>query len=182
MSNFPIGDVRLRFFLSRDRVITTDDYQMGDRLVMEDVPSRVHQRVRLPYGSPDWNPERHVLRGRDRHDQRLRRRHDDANNATFFPRSIVVRSRVSPFIDRIDAVTAVGKAFKLKMFGGDLQSGMRVFLGGNAFEWTNTRFKHNGLFVIKGGEALMKWFPEGVEVPIRLVNPDGGETFATFTR
>jgi hypothetical protein len=104
------------------------------------------------------------------------------NNATYFPQTIVVRNLFSPFVDRVTAVDVVGKAFKMKLSGSEMQPGMRVFIGSDGVEWTNTRFKRNSLFVLKGGEALKEWFPAGVEVPIRLVNPDGGETFVTFVR
>jgi hypothetical protein len=183
MSNFPIQGVNIRFYLSTDRIITTGDRQMGDDWSWAEFAAGTVSVFDYPMTIPtDMPPGTYYVGGI----VTINGFENDSypwNNATFFMDTIEVLERIPPpRIDRIAAVTAVGKAFKLKMFGSDLQPGMRVFLGSDAIEWTNTRFKNNGLFVVKGGAALREWFPAGVAVPIRLVNSDGGETLVTFIR
>jgi hypothetical protein len=183
MSNFPIQNVNVRFYLSTNRVITTGDRQMGSNWSFAVFGAEDISVFDYPLTIPSDMPPGTYFVGAI---VTINGFEDDnyvSNNATFFMDTVTVLQRTPPpRIDRVDLVTAVGKSFKLKMFGGDIQPGMRVFLGNNAFEWTNTRFKNNSLFVIKGGEALKEWFPVGVEVPIRLVNPSGGETLVTLIR
>jgi hypothetical protein len=183
MSNFTMQGVNVRFYLSADRIITTGDVQMGgawswDNGFVAEGVSVFDYSMAIPSGMSSGTYYVGAV-------VTINGFEGDAypwNNATYFSDPIRVLAIASPVVDRVTAVSVAGRPFKLKMFGSDFQPGIRVFLGGDGLEWTSTRFKHNGLFVIKGGEALMRQFPAGVDVPIRLVNPDGGETFLTFAR
>jgi hypothetical protein len=182
MSNFSIQNVNVRFYLSTDRVITTDDRQMGTNWYWEDFPGVSFSEADYPQTIPiDTPPGTYyvgaivTINGFDGDSYGW-------NNGAFFADTVTVLRRFAPSVDRITAVDTSGRAFKMKLTGTELKAGMRVFIGADALEWTNTRFKRESLFVLKGGGALKRLFPVGVEVPIRLVNPDGGEATVTFVR
>jgi hypothetical protein len=182
MSNFPIQFVNVRFYFSTDRVITTDDRQIDTNWYWDDFPGVSYSEADYPMTVPlDMPPGEYyvgaivTINGFD----------DDSygwNNGAFFADTVEVLRRFAPAVDRITAVDNGSRAFKLKLSGTELKPGMKVYIGSEGLEWTNTRFKRETLFVLKGGAALKRLFPVGVEVPIRLVNPDGGESTVTFVR
>jgi hypothetical protein len=82
----------------------------------------------------------------------------------------------------VSSVVKAGSPFRLKVYGGNLQDGIQVFLGASPSAWVLVSRKSDTKIVIKKGSALKALFPKGVPVAIRLLNPDGGEAFATYTR
>jgi hypothetical protein len=183
MATMTMQNVHLRFYLSTDHVITTDDAEMTEFFFWPDGFAGEVQNVGdYTTHIPDVASGTYyvgaivTINGLE---------HDPAswNNATYFATTIEVE-RPAPI--RIEQIKAFQQSplrpWKIKMFGSDFREGMKVYIGAEGMEWTKTRLKHSGLFVLKGGEALERMFPAGVEVPIRLVNPDGGEALAIFTR
>jgi hypothetical protein len=177
-----VRDVRLRFFLSTDRVLSSNDAQMGSYWFWNSFPGQglwsgdLETKIPTVIGSGRYFILAVVTVDGFENDEYT------WNNVTSFVDQITVQGSIVPVVDRIAASTRTDLPWKLKVSGSAFRSGMRAFIGDDGIEWTNTRFKRDGLFVLKGGEALMEWFPQGVDVPIRFVNPDGGETLATFRR
>jgi hypothetical protein len=66
--------------------------------------------------------------------------------------------------------------------GNNFRPGARVFIGEDGSPWPVVRAKGATALVLRGGAALEAKFPKGAPVAIRVVNPDGGEGSATFTR
>ena len=89
-----------------------------------------------------------------------------------------------PMPPSVTLVKKVGNPFKV--YGSNLQDGLRVYISGSL--WGDTtdpslvKWKNDGLIVIKKGGALKALFPQGTFVPIRIVNPDGGEITVAFDR
>jgi hypothetical protein len=183
MSPYPLSNVHIRFFLSTDNVIAADDYPLGDYRwgTFGGESSGTYDYTMTIPTIPRGTYYVGALVTIDGYE-------DDGytwNNTAHFLTPIFVQGYV-PVLDHIQAITRPDRPFKLKFYGTDFLPGMRVFLQNDQFdqevEWTNTRLKNSGLFVLKGGDALLQMFPEGVPVTLRLVNSDGGETTATFTR
>ena len=94
--------------------------------------------------------------------------------------AVIFRCHVPP-----PSITSTKKRtspFKLRITGSDFQSGCRVFIGSNTEPWPNTSYKSPSSIVLEGGSALKRLFPKGVSVPIKVVNPDGQDATAVFTR
>jgi uncharacterized repeat protein (TIGR01451 family) len=77
---------------------------------------------------------------------------------------------------------AGGKPFRIKITGSNFQPGVRVFVGGDEAAWANVKAKGTTALVLRGGRALKRKFPAGTAVGLRIVNPDGGEVTASFSR
>lgn len=103
---------------------------------------------------------------------------DTENNSATNTVSVIA----APVITSIVKLTAPGKPFRVKINGENFQPGAQVFIGTDRIPWPNVRFKNSTMLVVKKGGALKARFPKGVAVPIRVLNPDGGEDTATFTR
>ncbi|MEW6113096.1 MAG: PKD domain-containing protein, partial [Thermodesulfobacteriota bacterium] len=83
------------------------------------------------------------------------------------------------------AVTSLSKAvspFRVKVLGSHFEEGVQVFLGGSAQAWPNVIRKSETRLVLKGGASLKTFFPKGVAVVVRVVNPDGGWAEGLLTR
>jgi subtilisin family serine protease len=79
----------------------------------------------------------------------------------------------------LDSVKYKRATQKLLLFGSNFQKKAKVIVGGKAF---NAKPKNGDLHTFKASVPESE-FPVGVPVPIRLRNPDGGQTqIATFTR
>ncbi len=79
-------------------------------------------------------------------------------------------------------ITSVGKAsppFRLVLKGANLQAGAQVSINGSS--WARVSGKGTGKLVLKG-RGLRALFPGGIFVPIRVVNPDGGEVTVSYDR
>jgi PKD repeat protein len=79
-------------------------------------------------------------------------------------------------------ITSVGKAyppFRLVLKGANLQEDAQVSINGTS--WAQVSWKGPGKLVLKG-RGLRALFPKGVFVPIRVVNPDGGEVAVSYDR
>jgi hypothetical protein len=86
----------------------------------------------------------------------------------------------------VTAVTKVPAPFRLRLTGSNLQNGLSVYVNGSLWGTTATptlvKWKNSTQILLKKGAALKALFPSGVAVPIRVVNPDGGEITVTYTR
>ncbi len=72
--------------------------------------------------------------------------------------------------------------FRVKITGTNFQPGVQVFIGNDVNAWPDVKFKNGTSLTLRKGATLKTKFPKGIAVPIRVVNPDGGEDTATFTR
>jgi hypothetical protein len=86
----------------------------------------------------------------------------------------------------VNAVVKVTAPFRLKLLGSNLQDGLSVTIGGTLWGTTAdpTRVKRKSAseVLLKKGASLKALFPAGTPVPVRVVNPDGGETTVIYTR
>ncbi len=78
----------------------------------------------------------------------------------------------------ITAMTKAGNPFRIIVKGSNLQSGIKVYIGGAA--WTNVVRPGDSALKIKGGASLKAAVPKGVSKEFRFVNSDGGETVLTW--
>ncbi|MEW6758578.1 MAG: putative Ig domain-containing protein [Acidobacteriota bacterium] len=84
---------------------------------------------------------------------------------------------VPPALDRVKKITT---PFRLRLTGSNLQPGLQVFVGGQP--WTQVDYKDTSRILLVGGGGLKALFPSGVPVTVRVLNPDAGEAFITWTR
>ena len=101
----------------------------------------------------------------------------DSNLATI---QVTVGGTLQPPV--ITGVTKLGNPFRIKISGGNFQSGAAVYLGADVSPWGNTSVSAPSTIVLKGGSALKARFPSGVAVSLRVVNPDGGSATGSYTR
>ena len=67
------------------------------------------------------------------------------------------------------------------MYCTRFQPGARVYVGSDAAAWAAVKQKGDTSLVLSG-DGLKRRFPKRVPVSLRVVNPDGGEATALFTR
>jgi alpha-tubulin suppressor-like RCC1 family protein len=72
--------------------------------------------------------------------------------------------------------------FRLKIYGSNFHSDLKVYIGGDSNGWEYVKYKSSTEIVLKGGAALKAKFPKGVPVQIKVVNGDGGYAVTTYTR
>jgi uncharacterized repeat protein (TIGR01451 family) len=82
----------------------------------------------------------------------------------------------------ISGVERLTQPFRVRISGDNFQQGAQVFIGDDATPWPNVTYKSAMRLTLKRGAELKAKFPKGVPVQIRVVNPDGGQAIATFTR
>ena len=86
----------------------------------------------------------------------------------------------------VNAVVKVTAPFRLKLLGSNLQDGLSVTIGGTLWgttaDPTRVKRKSASAVLLKKGASLKALFPAGTPVPVRVVNPDGGETTVIYTR
>lgn len=75
-----------------------------------------------------------------------------------------------------------GSPFRLVLTGSGFQPGIQVTLGSDPSPWPVVTLSGTTSLTLGSGKTLKAKFPKGQAVPIRLVNPDGGEATATYTR
>jgi len=87
----------------------------------------------------------------------------------------------------VNAMTKKGRPFRLKLYGGNFQPGLSVYIDG--YYWGDTtnkqrvKWKNEGKIVIKKGGSLKANFPkDGSWVPIQVRNPDGGQVTIEYNR
>jgi hypothetical protein len=83
---------------------------------------------------------------------------------------------------RVDRVTKLARPFRLQITGALFAPGVRVFIGSDAEPWPMVELGGDTLLTLGSGRTLKTRFPKGVAVPIRVVNPDGGEAVSSFAR
>ncbi len=83
---------------------------------------------------------------------------------------------------RVTSVTASGDPFRITITGTNFAAGLSIFVGDDATPWAKSKLKGSKTIVLRGGDALAAKFPTGVDVPIRIVNPDGTSTTTIFAR
>ncbi len=88
---------------------------------------------------------------------------------------------VDPTITKAKTAPA-GQPFQVVLTGGGFLPETVVYIGADETPWANTVVKKGRKIVLKQGKVLKARFPKGVAVPIRVVNPDGGEATVTVTR
>ena len=69
--------------------------------------------------------------------------------------------------------------FKITVTGGNLQSGIKVYI--NGVQWTSVVWKNTGKIQLTGGTSLKAAVPKGAVTTFRFLNPDGGETTTTWS-
>lgn len=85
-----------------------------------------------------------------------------------------------PVITSISKVP--GEPFRVRILGANFQPGVVVFIANDASPWPSVKMKDSATLTLKKGATLKARFPKGVPVVLRVVNPDGGQASATFTR
>ena len=104
----------------------------------------------------------------------------DANHCTGSQAYSLTIIQVPPPV--IMAILKVANPFRLKITGSNFQPGIQVFIGASTTPWPNVAYKSYAVLVLKSGSTLKAYFPKGLPVPIKLVNPDGGTATQNFTR
>jgi hypothetical protein len=87
-----------------------------------------------------------------------------------------------PVVRGIEGIATIARPLRIRITGENFQSGVQVFVGHDREPWPSTTRKSDTRIVLRGTEALAERFPIGRPVLVRVVNPDGGETFVSFTR
>lgn len=87
-----------------------------------------------------------------------------------------------PVVASIASLVKSGKPYRVKITGSNLQPGVQVFIAADATPWSGVKRKSDSQLILTKGPSLETRFPAGTPVQIRLVNPDGGQATATFTR
>jgi PKD repeat protein len=82
----------------------------------------------------------------------------------------------------VSSIAKAGSPFRLKVNGSNFQEGIQVYIGTDQTPWASVTRKSASLVVIKGGSSLKAKFPQGQSVMMWFVNPDHGQTSATYTR
>jgi len=79
-----------------------------------------------------------------------------------------------------------GNPFRFKIYGGVFQYGCDVYIDGQLWGSTTDRsrvkYKSETQLVLKKGKSLKNLFPKGAWVPVRIVNPNGGEVTIEYDR
>jgi plastocyanin len=104
--------------------------------------------------------------------------HDSAGgSAPASPITITV-STTPPTPPTVSSMAKLGSPFRITVTGGNFQSGIKVFINGNA--WSGVTFNSATSLTITGGKSLKKAVPKNTSTSFRFVNTDGGETTFTF--
>jgi uncharacterized repeat protein (TIGR01451 family) len=86
-----------------------------------------------------------------------------------------------PIVTSVSSLVVVGKPYRVKITGSNFQPGVQVYVGADTTPWPKFKVKGTTMITLKGSN-LKQVFPKNVPVPIRIVNPDGGEVTVSFTR
>jgi hypothetical protein len=80
---------------------------------------------------------------------------------------------------QISRMSKLGNPFRIKVIGGNLQPGVRVFIDG--VEWTFIKWKKTAKITLKGGASLKAVVPKNTPTAFRFMNPDGGQISITWS-
>lgn len=86
-----------------------------------------------------------------------------------------------PVVRKVTVAGKHGSVSSVTIEGGDFDDGVVAYVGGDARPWPKL-VRRSDLALTLGGKRLARAFRGGVAVPVRLVNPDGGEVVATVVR
>ena len=78
----------------------------------------------------------------------------------------------------IASLTKLGSPFRIVAAGGNIQSGMKVYINGSL--WANTSWKSTAKLVLKGSASLKSAVPPNTPTQFTFVNPDGGSVTKTW--
>ncbi|MFB3850595.1 MAG: serine protease [Acidobacteriota bacterium] len=87
-----------------------------------------------------------------------------------------------PIPPHIISITKAADPFRLIIQGENFKNGISVFIGSSTTPWQNVSYKGDTKIVLKKGKSLKSMFPKGEAVQIKLVNPDGGTAYTTYSR
>jgi hypothetical protein len=79
---------------------------------------------------------------------------------------------------QVSLMRKLGNPFRIKVIGGNLQPGVRVFIDG--VEWTFVKWKKTAKITLKGGASLKALVPKNTPTAFRFLNLDGGEATLTW--
>jgi PKD repeat protein len=94
--------------------------------------------------------------------------------------SVTVSAPTAP-APTITRVRALSSPFAIEITGAGYQSGVKVYIGGDAVAWPATE-RVSSTRLLLTGSTLPGRFPPGTAVAIRVLNPDGKSASTTFTR
>jgi len=75
-----------------------------------------------------------------------------------------------------------GAKFRVRLTGSGFEPAAQISVGADPTPWPSVKRKGAGVLILRGGTSLLARFPVGVQVPIRVVNPDGGEATTLVVR
>ncbi len=81
----------------------------------------------------------------------------------------------------ITSMKKAGSPFRFIVIGSNFQSGIQVFIGGDAAPWASVAYKSTTKLVIKGGKTLKTKVPKGTPTVFTFKNTDGGSATYTFS-
>jgi PKD repeat protein len=81
----------------------------------------------------------------------------------------------------ISSMKKAGSPFRFIVMGSNFQSGIQVFIGGDATPWATVTQKGTTKLVIKGGKTLKTKVPKGTPTVFTFKNTDGGSADYTFS-
>lgn len=105
----------------------------------------------------------------------------NAVNDTATVTSTVITPVDPPIVTSVESLNIAPKPYRVRINGSNFQPGVQVFVGTDTTPWPSIKQKGTTRIVLKGA-TLKARFPKNVPVPIRVVNPDGGEATTTFAR
>lgn len=85
-----------------------------------------------------------------------------------------------PIPPKVNAINKLTDPFRLIVVGENFKEGIKVYI--NEILWGNVSYKSSTKLVLKKGSPLKALFPKGVDVPLKLVNPDGGSVTVYYRR
>lgn len=97
-------------------------------------------------------------------------------------RASVVPQAVQPPVITMARLIGFGDKFRVRLNGSGFVAGAAIIIGEDTTSWPNVKLKGSRVLLLKGGFSLEERFPMGVQIPIRVVNPDGGEVTSLVIR
>lgn len=82
----------------------------------------------------------------------------------------------------ISQITNAKRPYRMTISGTGFDSGASVYIGADTTPWRSIVVGGPTSISLGGGKTLKARFPKRVAVSVRVVNPDGGESTASFTR
>ncbi len=82
----------------------------------------------------------------------------------------------------ISQIVSAKRPYRLIITGSNIAADAVVYLGADSTPWPDVVVGGPTSISVGRGKQLKSRFPKGVQVPVRVVNPDGGQATLTFTR